>query len=330
MSHPQEYEITDQSTKSSPKALAKAPAKAPTKAPAPLPLSVPSEEDAELYDDVVLDGNGLVVEEMYDDVLTGGGDVEEELYDDVLTIAADNNDESLSDECYEDMTPGSFVDSYTNEDGELYVDVNESSTSLKNKMLEKSKMFKKSSISTGNSSVALSGNFGYKAPKKSKFEERWGVVEGNYLVIYKTSSDKRSQDKLPLGECQFDIGSTEAGAGKFAFSLSRGDKFYHISLRSKAELNKWVGALKGMVKKATGKYGCGNGEERQIYEATEDHIANSSGELTFKTGTLINLLEKKSTDMWFGQITDKSLKSEGKKGMFPISKVQIANEDLYY
>lgn len=321
---PQDYEMTQ-----SPKLPAKAP-------PASLPVD---DEDGELYDDVVLGGDD--VEELYDDVLMGGQE-EEELYDDVLTAVGENEGTAIiTDEFYEDMAATSSVpDSYVSLekqdddlDSELYVDVEEpivkKALSVPSPKSSITKMFKKAPISAGGSPTTLSGNISYKAPKKSKFEDRWGVLEGSYLLIFKTSSDKRSQDKIPLGDCRLDIGSTEAGAGKFAFSLSKGDKFYHMSVRDQVELNKWVDTLKGIVKYAPVQTGALVEEEPEIYEATQDHIANSSDELTFRKGTCILLLEKKTADIWFGQIKDE-FKGSMKKGKFPVSKVQLAENPYIY
>ena len=329
---PQDYEMSE------------AKAKAAVKPPIAPPISA-NDEDGELYDDVVLGREELVEEEpeeLYDDIFTGGQEVEEEeLYDDVIAPKGENEGGPITEEFYEDMAPGSTSDSYVamekmdemDDDGELYVDVEESLATSKKKVQDASspkssitkKFFRKSSSGTGGShaAAALTGNISYKAPKKSKFEDRWGVLEGNNLCIYKTSSDKRSQDKISLGDCRLDIGSTEAGAGKFAFSLNKGDKFYHMSLRDKAELNKWVDVLKGIVKYAPVQMEA-RVEEEDVYEATQDHIANSSNELTFKKGTYIILLERESSDIWYGHFRDDSKN----KGRFPVSKVQLV-EDLY-
>ena len=341
---PMEYEAT----------VPKLGAKPGIKAPA-IPQTTVADEDQELYDDVVLGGEDGDAEEMYDDVVVGDGNgADEELYDDVMTTSGlptggKKASEPISEEYYEDMAPGAVSDPYVameknKEDefdsgSELYVDVDEPAASPIQKLQvsvpppEKSspkfnkKLSKKTPNSSGTSRGLVNGSVGYKAPKKSKFDDRWACVEGSNLLVFKSSGDKRHQDKIPLGDCKLEIGSTEAGAGKFAFSVSKGDKFYHFSMQSKANMDSWVDVLKGIVKYAPVEAGNGRAE-LEIYQAKEDHIADSSDELTFKKGTYIKLVERKSKDLWYGQIGNESQEFEGKKGNFPVNKVELA-EDLY-
>ena len=354
-SNPQEYEATN---------IPKKPA-APPPVMAPdeelyddvlLTDTGAGDEAEEMYDDVLLTdtGAGDKAEEMYDDVIVGenGDAVEEELYDDVVAVTT-GTEEPITEEFYEDMAPHT-PDPYVTmekkgegeeDDEELYVDVDPSpvvvSPSNKKppqkqlsapkqnntKSTTLSRMFqgKKSTASGGKG--GLSGSLAYKAPKKTKFDEKWGVVEGNYLFIYKSSSEKRSQDKMPLGDCKLEIGSKEAGAGKFAFRLIKGDKTHHFSFKEASELEEWVGVVKGLVKFAV-ETGSVAGED-EVYEAKEDHIGDGEGELTFKKGTYIRLVSKESPDMWVGQIGTEDQVFEGKVGKFPADKVQLA-EDLYF
>ncbi len=314
-----------------------------------------ADADEEMYDDVVIGGGEDPGEELYDDVMTtsglptgGGGSA---------TATNSKASEPITEEFYEDMAPGAVTDPYVAleknkeedlDDGdELYVDVDEPAAAPVQKLQQNTltlqarsaspKIFggsKKGNkkMSIGSSTLSrgvVNGNFSYKAPKKSKFDDKWGCVEGISLLVFKSSGDKKHQDKIPLGDCRLDIGSTEAGAGKFAFSLSKGDKFYHFSLHNQADVDKWVEVLKGIVKYAPVE-AAGNGAngEFEVFQAKEDHIADSSDELTFKKGTIIKLIERKSKDMWYGQIGNESQVFEGKKGSFPANKVEIA-EDLY-
>lgn len=318
----------------------------------------PAAAEEELYDDVILGGDDVTaeIEETYDDVVSpgNGGAVEDDLYDDVV---ATTSGVAIQDEFYEDMAPGA-LDSYVtmerngeeaDQGEELYVDVDEPlahTLSVGKKPPPKqqdppkqsntktfSRMFQKkhtaSEVKTG-----LSGQLSYKAPKKSKFDEKWAVIDGSNLLIYKTSSDKRSQDKIALGECRLELGSTEAGAGRFAFHLFKGDKVHHFSLREATELEEWVGVVKGLVKyapvevKGAGSVS-GGSMEQEVYHAKEDHIAETGGGLTFKKGTYIRLITRESDDVWVGQIGTEDQVFEGKIGQFPASKVQAA-EDVYF
>ncbi len=355
---PQDYEATTKKTVAA-------------KLPAPTPVSTGGDDD-ELYDDVVLGGDSAEVEEMYDDVVVGGdsaeveemyddvvigesgggGEADEELYDDILAMTS--GAEPVQDEYYEDMAPGQ-VDSYVTmekkgmEAEELYVDVDEppahthsmprKGTSPKQQPHPKtgtfSRMFHKKGTPDHKPGKGISGSLFYKAPKKSKFEEKWGVIEGSHLAIHKSSSDKRSQEKIPLNECRLELGSTEAGAGKFAFHLIKGEKIHHFSLKEATDLEAWVGVVKGLVKyapvEAPGGSGSGSiveDEEHVVYQAKEDHIAERDGELTFKRGTFIRLIRKESPVLWVGQIGNIDQIFEGKIGEFPSNKVEEA-EELY-
>jgi len=324
------------------------------------------EEAEEMYDDVVV-GEEDPGEELYDDVMTTSGipttTVNSSAKPAPPSPAVASN-EPISEEFYEDMAPTAVSDSYVAmekskeeelEPGdELYMDVDideqpppqapppvqkvQASITAKSSSRISSPFskIKKPGGSGGGSNNAnrglVSGTISYKAPKKYKFDERWGCVEGTNCLVFKSSSDKRHQDKIPLGDCRLDIGSTEAGAGKFAFSLSKGDKFYHFSLHSQADVDNWVGVLKGIVKYAPVETPADNGtgpeEDLEVYQAREDHIADADGELTFKKGTIIKLIDRPSKDMWYGQIGNESQVFTGKKGKFPAHKVEIA-EDLY-
>ena len=308
---------------------------------------------------MVAASNSAEIEETYDDVVVGGGE-DEELYDDITApepITEENYEdmmapEPITEEFYEDMAPNpdsSYVvmekkENEENIDEELYVDVDEPIPSIsKPPELSKpsnpkssssfSRMFQKKQSANTNANqsgkVNLSGNVSYKAPKKTKFEEKYATIEGTNLMIYKSSSDnKRSQDKVPLGDCKLELGSTEAGAGKHAFRLTKGDKKYHFSLKTEVELEEWIGVVKGLVKYAPVEVQ-GNGKEEKIYQAKEDHIADSDGELTFKRGTYIRVISRDTPEMWVGQIgTEDQVFNEGKIGKFPLSKVELA-EDLY-
>lgn len=320
------------------------------KKPAAKPPIPPLPTDDDLYDDVLVGNAGAdEAEEMYDDVVIteNGGIVDEELYDDIIATTTGAEEQ---DEFYEDMASGT-PDPYVTmekkgeepEDEELYVDVEEPSAASKKppqKQLDTAKqsnaaksggtfsrMFQKKSVS--GSKAGLSGPLAYKAPKKSKFEDKWGVIDGSSLLVYKNSSDKKSQDKISLGDCKLELGSTEAGAGKFAFRLSKGEKTYHFSVKEEGELDDWVGIVKGLVKYAPveTKQGSVTGEE-EVYEAKEDHLADTDREITFKKGTLIRLISKESADMWVGQLGTENQVFEGKVGKFPANKVQFA-EDMY-
>lgn len=305
-------------------------------------------EDEELYDDVVTALADAEIEETYDDVVvTDSGAIEEDLYDDVVPTST-GLEEPIQDEYYEDMAPGApnYVTMEKNgtagpqgedEGEELYVDVEEpQSHSQTIKKPEKSLDIQKQPNSKGTFSRrfnkrgstekgSLSGTLGFKAPKKSKFDDKWGVIDGSNLAIYKTANDKRSQEKIALSDCRLELGSTEAGAGKFAFRLSKGEKVYHFSLKEATELEEWVSVVKGLVKYAPVE---AKGGEEDIYQAKEDHIAEKDGELTFKKGTYIRLISKDSPALWVGQIGTEDQVFEGKTGKFPANKVIIA-EDLY-
>ena len=299
--------------------------------------------------------NEAEAEEMYDDVVVKdtGAAIEEELYDDVLT-ATTGQSEPIQDEFYEDMAPGGPTNYVTmekngapgspeaDEGEELYVDVDEPASHLnankkpaeqlqpkqnKDKGGTFGRMFHKKDAKT-----CITGTLGYKAPKKSKFDNKYGAIEGSHLLIYKSAGDKRSQEKIALGESRLELGSTEAGAGKFAFRLCKGDKVHHFSLKEASELEEWVGVVKGLVKyapvEAKGDGGGGGAEGDDIYQAKEDHIAEGDGEITFKKGTYIRLISRESPALWVGQIGNEDQVFEGKIGKFPSSKVEIA-EDLY-
>jgi hypothetical protein len=326
--NPQDYEATN---------------KAAVKKPAP----PPSVEDEELYDDVLVGDTGAnESEEMYDDVIIGGENedaISEDLYDDVVAVTTGATGEPIQDEFYEDMAPGTpnnpdpYVTMEKKGEGgedELYVDVDEPAKKQQQpKQLDTAKqtnaksstfsrMFHKKSVSAGKMSVSLS----YKAPKKARFEDKWAVIEGSSLHIYKSSSDKRAQEKISLGDFKLEMGSREAGAGKHAFRLNKGEKTHHFSFKEVTELEDWVGVVKGLVKFAV-ETKEGGADEEEVYEAKEDHIGDD-GELTFKKGTYIRLVRRDSADKWVGQLGTEDQLFEGKIGTFPPDKVQLA-EDLY-
>ena len=317
-------------------------------------------ESEEMYDDVVV-GEQDLGEELYDDVMMTSGLPVTNSNSSSKPAPAAAGSEPICDEFYEDMAPtGVSSDPYVAleknkeeecEPGdELYMDVDmdeqppppqvqkvQTTIPAKPSSPRISSPFSKIKKGGGSSSNTnrglVSGSISYKAPKKYKFDERWGCVEGTNLLVFKSSSDKRHQDKVALGDCRLDIGSTEAGAGKFAFSLSKGDKYYHFSLRSQADVDSWVGVIKGIVKYAPVESpptdnGAGPEEELEVFQAREDHIADTDGELTFKKGTIIKLIDRPSKDMWYGQIGNESQVFTGKTGKFPAHKVEIA-EDLY-
>lgn len=319
--------------------------------------STPAAEDDELYDDVIVGQNDAEIDELYDDVVaqdTGEAPIEEDMYDDVV---ATTTGVPISDEFYEDMAHGSldYVTMEKKEEEpepgeELYVDVDEpvaQSPSLSRKSVTQSPSLaidvqKSNSKGTGtfsrifnkrgSSGTKLSGMVSYKAPKKSKFDDKWAVIEGSSVIIYKSSTDKRSQDKIALGECRLELGSTEAGAGKFAFHLSKGEKVYHFSLKEATDLEDWVTTVKGLVKyapvEAKGGGDAVASDEQETYQAMEDHIADTDEEITFKKGTYIRLISKDSASLWVGQIGTEEQVFEGKTGKFPANKVELA-EDLY-
>ena len=320
----------------------------PKKAPASPP---PAAEEEDFYDDVVVADKVEDDQEMYEDVIVPSGQdgIEEELYDDVVT--ATTVEEPITEEFYEDMTPGTaeepqedyVIMEHGQEDVEqdLYVDVEEPTAFIKvssppkpsasPKLTTKaSSTFTRMFGQKGAKTQLHSGALSYKGPKKSsKFEVKWGVIEGNILQIFKTSSDKRSQEKLSLSDYGLDSGSPETGAGEFAFRLTKGDKVNHFSVKTQEDMQGWVDVLKGLTKYAAVTMSQPAEEETQVYQASEDHIADADEELTFKKGTYLKLIKKESDGMWFGQIGNEEQVFEGKKGKFPANKVIVA-EDLYF
>ena len=168
-----------------------------------------------------------------------------------------------------------------------------------------------------------SGSLSHKPPKKSRFYEEWAAVEGTDLCTYKNQKDKRTLEKLPLSE--FDMHFGPAQAGKFAFRLSKGDKVHHFNLASKEALSGWVAALRVSAKTAMLELPPG---EQKVYQTTQDHIADSDEQISFKAGAYIRVISQDSADFWIGQLGNDSQLFSGKIGKFPTSKVTIA-EDLY-
>ena len=284
----------------------------------------------------------------------------EETYDDVVSAVSGGKPqakepEPITEEYYEDMAPGQnegpqeeYVVMEPGEDvggEELYVDVDApppvrtiappkptettvASSPRTPKSGTFSRMFNKSKPGSPqlDRKQSQSGTIHHKAPKKSKFEERWAVVDGNYLIISKNQTAKSHQEKLPLSECGLDMGSPDVGPGEHAFRITtKGDRVHHFKLKSRPEFDKWVTVIKGLTKYApieTVSRG-----EQEVYEAKEDHIGESEGQLTFKKGTYIRLISKDG-DEWVGQIGNEAHVFEGKIGKFPMSKVTLA-EDLY-
>jgi hypothetical protein len=362
---PQQYEQTPP-TRPPSKLPAKAPAKAP--APVPdvgdeeiYDDVIPGgdDQDAEIeetYDDVIV-GENDIMEETYDDVVSAT----------TSAPGQTKEPEPITEEFYEDMVPGGpgdgpqedYVVMEPGEDiggEELYVDVdtpiparttiaaasqpkaiereateNKGANSPRVKSGTFSRMFKTKPVSPLPDRKAggqgHSGTMSHKAPKKNKFEERWAVVDGNFLIIYKNSSAKSHQEKLPLSECGLDMGSPDVGPGDHAFRITaRGDRVHHFKVKAKLDFDKWVTIIKGLTKYApieTVQRG-----EQQVYQALEDHIGESAGELTFKKGTYIRLISKDADNEWVGQIGNEAQVFEGKIGKFPMDKVSLA-EDLY-
>ena len=298
------------------------------------------------------------VEELYDDVIPGqGGDgVEEEMYEDVV-VPKVNQVKDGPEQNYEDMAPVQgandgpqeeyvIMEPGHEEEGELYDEVavnapahaigagktvsqsNGSLTSMpameKDRVSTISRMFggKKSSLPT--SAKLHSGKLSYKAPGKPKFREEWCAVEGMVLQFYRSFLDRKSHDRLSINECSLIVGSTEPGAGEFAFQLTKGDKLHHFSAKSKEDLNGWITVLKEMVKSAVLDISVSN----QVYRATQDHIAEFPDQLTFKKDSLIRLISQDSAVTWTGQLGDAAQVFEGAIGKFPCNKVEEA-EDLY-
>ena len=322
----------------------------PARGQLPIPKAPPtvaptSADDEELYDDIVVGGDEPVIEEdTYDDVVVGGtgGEVEEN-YDDVVVAGK----EPITEEYYEDMAPGQtspqeeymIMDHGDEEsDGELYVDVEpehlpppattpsptppKTSTSPKPKVGSIfSRMF--AGKKTASAQVVHSGQVSYRAPKKTKFEERYAKVEDTNLLVYKTSSDKKHQEKVPLSDCALELGSTEAGAGEHALRVTKGGKVHHFSFKGKEELGSWVDVLKKLVKYAPVELG-----EQQVYQTTQDHIAEADDQLTFKKGTFVRLISKDNESIWYGQLGNDAQVFDGKTGKFPAEKVVLA-DDLY-
>ena len=311
---------------------------AAVKPPASIPYT--KAEDEELYDDVMIQNAD---EENYDDVVaTGGGDGDEDLYDDVVT------NEPINEEFYEDMTPGQEQEDYVvmehgegeedDDDGELYVDVDapippptmitptptpppQKSASPKNKSKTFSRMF--ASRKSSHVETVHSGNLSYRAPKKTKFEEKYAAIEDTNLLVFKSSSDKKHQEKIALSESALELGSTEAGAGDYAIRITKGGKVHHFSFKSQADQDAWVNVLKKLV-----KYAPVNRGEQQVFQASEDHIAETSDELTFKKGSYIRLISKDNEVVWYGQLGNEALVFDGATGKFPGCKVMLA-EDMY-
>ena len=168
------------------------------------------------------------------------------------------------------------------------------------------------------------GSLSHKAPKKSKYYEEWCAVEGTNLCTYKSQKDKRAVDKISLSE--FDLAYSPAGKdGGFAIRLTKGDKVHHFTPSSKAELNSWVVALRELAKSATLELPSG---EPEIYQAMEDHTAESDEQISFKTGAYIRVISRDPSDWWIGQLGSSAELFTGNIGKFPTSKVTLA-EDLY-
>ena len=315
---PQEYEATSPITSNPPSR--------------PPPPAADVEDD--LYDDVV-QPLGNEIEETYDDIVIKDDEIEE-TYDDVVTGPPTTEDGP--GELYEDMALEPQEDYVVmehgeggDEGGELYVEVDESPRHVSIGEKQKpekggtlSQIFRKSKQPSVKGTI--SGQLSYKAPGKGKFKDQWFVVEGNTLQIFKSATDKKPQDKVSINESDLSIGSTEAGAGTFAFRLTtKGAKTFHFSAKTKDELDGWIGVLKGMSKSASLDLGR---EEPNVYQAKEDHIADSDEQLTFKKGSYIRLISMHNEEIWIGQIGNEAQEFNGKIGKFPANKVGIA-EDLY-
>ena len=318
----------------------------PPKAP-PTAIPTTSAVEEELYDDIVVGGEPepTVEDDTYDDVVVGGG-ADDENYDDVVVPGT----EPITEEYYEDMAPGqsSPQEEYmimehgeANEsDGELYVDVEpehlpppapttpsptppKASSSPKPKAPSTfSRMFA-GKKTTSPVQVAHSGQVSYRAPKKTKFEEKYAKIEDTNLLVYKSSSDKKHQEKLPLSDCALELGSTEAGAGEYAIRLTKSGKVHHFSFSSQVDQDGWVEVLKKLVKYAPVDLG-----EQQVYQTTQDHIAEADDQLTFKKGSFIRLISKDNETIWYGQLGNDAQVFNGKTGKFPAEKVVLA-DDLY-
>ena len=315
----------------------------------------------EIYDDVVPgpggDDQDAEIDETYDDVVAGESDEPEDTYDDVVSSTKPTpgkamEPEPITEEYYEDMAPGTepqedYVVMEPGEDiggEELYVDVDappppktiaqpkpieqeRTSTSPRPQSKTFSRMFKTKPPSPQLVPKGHSGTINYKAPKKGKFEEKWAVIDGNFLLINKNSSAKHHQEKLPLSECGLDMGSPDVGSGDHAFRITaKGDKVHHFTLKSKPDCDKWVTILKGLTKYAPIEM-VQRGDQ-QVFQALEDHIGESEGELTFKKGTYIRLISKDTDNEWVGQMGNEAQVFDGKIGKFPMEKVSLA-DDLY-
>ena len=297
------------------------------------PIPTVAAEDDEIYDDIVPAAD----EETYDDVVVAPDAIEEDTYDDVVVGA-----EPITEEYYEEMVPGMVdgpqedyvVMEHGPDDGDdLYVDVDHEPPPPKIQVVsppvETAKPIKSGTFSRKSKVtpplLLMSGSVSYRGPKKSKFEEKHATVGDTSLLVYKTSTDKKHQEKIPLSECGLELGSTETGAGEFAFRISKGSKVHHFSVKSKTEQEEWVGVLAKLVKYAPVKVNHG---EQQVYETSQDHIAEADGELTFKKGSFIRLISKETESMWLGQIGNEAQVFDGKTGKFPSDKVVLV-EDLY-
>lgn len=168
-----------------------------------------------------------------------------------------------------------------------------------------------------------SGKISHKPPKKSRFYEEWCKMEGTDLCTYRSQTDKHVVEKIPLREFDMHFGPGEGG--KFAFKLTKGDKVHHFNLSSKEDLSGWVGALRGSAKSATLELPPG---EKEVYQAVQDHTAETDEQISFKSGAYIRVISHDSAEWWIGQLGTSSQVFSGKIGKFPVSKVTVA-EDLY-
>lgn len=321
------------------------------------PMRPPPPDEDELYDDIVHPQGE--VEETYDDVVVSEKPEEvEETYDDVVAT----KDRPLS-ENYEDMEPGQegpedyvvMEPGQEDEDGELYVEVDSEAPAFAARVgkpvteTPTSPPPKDAKAEKGGAFARILGKkqlkqqqqgqqqaqqpqvqaprlqLSYKAPGKSKSKEEWCAVDGNILQFFKSSSDKRPHDKLALSGLDLLVNPPGSDAAEYGFNLLKGDKAHHFTCKSREEVDGWVAALKGHVKQAVINLPIG---EQQVYVAKEDHIGDSDEHLTFKKGSYIRLLREDSENMWIGQLGNEAQNFDGKIGLFPASKVELA-EDLY-
>lgn len=165
----------------------------------------------------------------------------------------------------------------------------------------------------------------YIGPGKSKYESKWGVLEGNVIIFYDGPNEKLSSSRLNLKEAELHLGAPdEKSSSQFAFHIKKSSLVHKFSTSTAQELAEWLGPIAKVIQKVSPA-------PDTLYQAKEDYKGTDDGEMSFKKGNVIWVLHEDTPTKWTG-ISGTAINSfTGAGGSFPTDKIGqfTQTEDMY-